>query len=110
MMAEEELTALFTDCLEPDYKTPQTAVYTAYVYNTDSETGVPGCTVTFCTGDTCIPVKTDESGAAVFEGAPADYDVKLVSVPDGMSILHFDELNFDVYTRTGSFYVKGGGR
>ena len=43
---------------------------------------VPGCVINFCTDETCVPVVADETGTAVFKGAPFAY-LQVIRVPDG---------------------------
>lgn len=52
----------------------------------ESGAGVAGCTVTFCNGALCVPVITDENGAAEYSGPPAEYTVKVAGLPDGRQV------------------------
>ena len=106
-----EFTELFEDCLAPDYKTPAEATYTVYVYNNDTDTYVPDCTVVFCAGNVCVPVKTDANGVAVYKGAPADYTVSLADLPQGMGMNGFtaEELFMGAYSCTDYFVIGDTG-
>lgn len=46
---------------------------------------VPGCVINFCTDTACTPVTSDETGVALFQGAPAAYHLQVVQVPQGYS-------------------------
>ena len=58
------------------------AAYTVIVTDQNGEP-VPGAAVGFCLETGCIPVETDENGAAVYSGAPARYHIQVVDAPDG---------------------------
>ena len=47
---------------------------------------VPGCIVNFCTDEMCVPVKANDSGVAVFEGAPYEYHLQVIKVPAGYAL------------------------
>ena len=53
---------------------------------------VPGCVIGFCTEESCVPIITDESGKAVFQGAPYAYHLQLLSVPEGYDYTGSDDL------------------
>ena len=66
---------------------------------------VPGCIINFCTDETCVPVVADENGMASFEGAPYEYHLQVIKVPEGYTFdttqeFYADpaggELNFEV--------------
>jgi len=44
---------------------------------------VPGCIVNFCTDEACVPTVADETGTAVFQGAPYAYHLQVIRVPAG---------------------------
>ena len=44
---------------------------------------VPGVSVSFCTDESCVMCESDENGIISFRGAPDNYHVQLVDVPDG---------------------------
>ncbi len=55
---------------------------------------VAGAAVIFCTDATCTPCLSDSTGTAAFDGAPENYHVQILKLPEGYS---FDE-GFDMYT------------
>ena len=55
---------------------------------------VPGAAVNFCTDTACVLRQSDEDGTISFDGAPDDYHVRLLKVPEGYS---FDP-DFELYT------------
>ncbi|MBR6706593.1 MAG: redoxin domain-containing protein [Clostridia bacterium] len=67
-----------------------------YIVHILDQYGAPvaGAAVIFCTDSTCTPCVSDSSGIAAFDGAPENYHVQLMKVPEGYS---FDE-GFDMYT------------
>ena len=105
----EAFLALFEDCLAPDYKTPDEATYTVYVYNYDTKEYVSDCTVAFCAGDRCVPVKTDAQGKAVFTGAPMEYTVEPVGLPEGVGILTDEVLFMGPWSCEDEFIVGDTG-
>ena len=46
---------------------------------------VAGCIINFCTDTACSTVVSDENGLAVFEGAPDEYHLQVLKVPEGYS-------------------------
>lgn len=86
----------------------QTAETCAYTVNFLDETGnlLPGCAVSFCAGETCVPVFANDEGTAVFEGAPQTYTVKLLSAPEGYRAADTDEQTAGPYTQTIFFYLQ----
>lgn len=75
---------------EETRKEPETSVeetplekITYKVYVTDTTDGpCEGVTLSFCSGDVCVPVTTDESGTATFEGEMESYEVNVVALPN----------------------------
>ena len=55
---------------------------------------VPGCIVNFCTDEACTPVIADESGVAVFTGAPYAYHLQVLKVPEGYAF----DTSLELYT------------
>ena len=55
--------------------------YTVTVVDQNGEP-VPEAAVGFCLDTGCIPVETDENGAAVYSGTSARYHIKVVDAPD----------------------------
>ena len=72
----------------------------AYVLYAVDQRGeaVPGVFVTFCTDLACVPAQSDENGVITFAGAPENYHVQLIRVPEGYG---FDP---DFELETGSAY------
>lgn len=68
---------------EPEEETVDTnkVTYTVYVVDEDNNP-VTGGMVQFCL-ESCSPVVIDESGVATFTAEPADYEVKMLSMPAG---------------------------
>lgn len=62
---------------------PNLCTYTIYAYGSTDYEDIVGAVFTFCTDTACYPVTTAEFGKAEFVGPPAEYHIKLVSVPDG---------------------------
>ena len=48
---------------------------------------VAGGMINFCTDTACSPVLSGEDGNAVFTGAPEEYHVQVVRVPEGWELL-----------------------
>ena len=67
-----------------------------YIVHILDQYGAPvaGAAVIFCTDSACTPCISDGSGIAAFNGAPENYHVQLMKVPEGYA---FDE-GFDMYT------------
>ena len=63
---------------------PETVVYTA-IFTDQNGDAVPGCVINFCTDEACTPVFSDENGIATFEGAPYEYHLQVIKVPQGYS-------------------------
>ena len=68
----------------------------AYVLYTVDQNGqpVPGVTVNFCTDTACNTQVSDENGLITVSGAPENYHVQLLKVPEGYS---YDQ-GFEMYT------------
>ena len=67
-----------------------------YIVHVVDQYGEPvaGAALIFCTDSACTPCISDGSGTAVYDGAPENYHVQLLKVPEGYG---FDE-GFDMYT------------
>ena len=82
---------------EPTEETvdPNLVTYTVYVVDEENNP-VTGGMIQFCL-DSCSPVIIDENGVATFTGAPADYEVKFLSMPAGYTysteeeVFHFEQ-------------------
>lgn len=78
----------------------------AYIIHAVDQYGdpVPGVYVNFCTDTACALAAADENGLIAFDGAPDDYHVQLLSVPEGY---RFDE-DFELYTGRayGEWYLR----
>ncbi len=61
---------------------PDSVTYTV-TFTDRSGNPVPGCIINFCTDVMCTPVRSDENGVAVFEGAPYEYHLQVIKVPAG---------------------------
>ena len=68
----------------------------AYVIHVKDQDGnpVPGAAVNFCTDAACTMAQGDENGVITFDGAPENYHVQILKVPEGYS---FDK-DFELYT------------
>lgn len=71
---------LFTACGNHD---PGLRTYTVYCYGAENAEEIAGVVIQFCTDTACTTVTSDAQGAAVFTGPPANYHVKIVTVPGG---------------------------
>ena len=62
---------------------------TSYTLSCRGEDGSPvaGVMINFCTDTACSPVLSGEDGNAVFTGAPEEYHVQVVRVPEGWELL-----------------------
>ena len=77
----EELGKLTAPFLGEDYVLPEESRYEITL-----NLPVPGVIFAFCTDETCVPAATDGTGTAFFEGAPGEYEVKVLSVPQGYTV------------------------
>lgn len=77
----EELERLTAPFLGEDYVLPEESRYEVTL-----TLPVPGVVFAFCTDETCVPAATDDTGTAVFTGAPGEYEVKVLSVPEGYAV------------------------
>ena len=68
----------------------------AYVLHVEDQDGTPvaGVAVNFCTDAACTMQQSDENGLITFDGAPENYHVQILKVPEGYS---FDK-SFELYT------------
>ena len=48
--------------------------------------GIADVMINFCTDSACTPVTSGEDGAAVFTGAPAQYHVQIIRIPEGWAL------------------------
>ncbi|MBQ9880494.1 MAG: hypothetical protein IJM45_08700 [Clostridia bacterium] len=78
---------------------PGLCTYTVYCRGADNRDAIQGVIINFCTDTTCTPVTSSEQGEAVFTGAPAEYHVEIVKIPDGWELAQ-DEAEW--YTGTQS--------
>lgn len=86
----EAFNDLFAACLDMDNTGEQ--VYTVRFTDADGA-AVPGCTVTFCTDELCVPATAGEDGVATFTGDAAEgYTVKLIGWPEGYDVAGDAEL------------------
>lgn len=67
------------------------AVYRVKVTDQDGKP-VPGCTISFCTEETCVYAVCDESGIAEYQGEPYAYRVQVLSLPEGYDYEGSDEM------------------
>lgn len=63
---------------------PESVSYTVR-FTDPSGNPVPGCIINFCTDEMCVPVRSDGNGIAYFEGAPYEYHLQVIKVPEGHS-------------------------
>ena len=61
--------------------------YAILFYDYDTNKGVEGCAVAFCTDTECAVVESDALGTAAFVGTPQVYYIKILSLPDGYRLL-----------------------
>lgn len=61
-------------------------LYTVFCCVGESNAGVEGVIINFCTEDACYPIVSDETGKAVFTGSPAKYHVQIIRVPEGWQL------------------------
>lgn len=66
------------------------STYTVYVVDEDGNP-VTGGMVQFCL-DTCTPVALDEAGRAVLTADAADYEVKMLAMPQGYTYATGEEV------------------
>ena len=81
-----------------------TSEYTVY-FTDEQGLPLPGCAVSFCAGERCVPVFANDEGVAVYEGAPNNYEVKLISAPEGYRA-EPDVQTAGPYTQTIYFYLQ----
>ena len=80
--SEQEFLDLFDSYLGADYQAPSECTYTVFCLD-QYGAGLPGCMLSFCTDEFCIPAGTDGSGTILFKGPPAYYHLEAVTVPQG---------------------------
>ncbi len=76
---------------------PRHSTYILYCYGEEGYEDVTGVVVTFCTDTTCVPVTSAEQGAATFNGPPARYHVKIITVPAGWKLNGDAEWDTELY-------------
>ncbi len=81
----QEFLDLFSAHLGADSQAADQCTYTIRCLDPEGN-GVPGCMLSFCDEDLCVPVGTDNEGSAVFIGAPAAYHIQALSLPEGYVI------------------------
>ena len=69
------------------------ASYTVQVVDQNGDP-VPEVYLNFCTDDTCVLTTSDEEGIIRFEGAPEEYHLQFVAVPEGYTY----DPEFECYT------------
>ena len=69
---------------------PDVRTYTVSCYCAETGEPVGDVVVNFCTDTACTPVTSSETGAAVFTGAPAEYHVQIVRIPEGWELAQED--------------------
>ena len=79
---------------------------TSYTLSCRGEDGSPvaGVMINFCTDTACSPVLSGEDGNAVFTGAPEEYHVQVVRVPEGWELL--DEAEWTAGPESQSFTLS----
>ena len=67
---------------------PETAEKTSYAIYVIDQNGdpVPGVMVNFCNDQACTMAAGDEKGVISFDGAPEDYHIQVLKVPEGYSV------------------------
>lgn len=63
---------------------PESVTYTVRFTDQNGDP-VPGCVINFCTDEMCAPAVANQSGVAVFTGAPYTYHLQVIRVPKGYS-------------------------
>ena len=74
--------------------------YTVYCYGAVNGEVVTGAVINFCTDTACTPVTSDEKGAAVCTGPPAQYHVQVVKAPEGWTLAGDAEWITEPYGQT----------
>ena len=78
---------------EEPAQAPEQKAYVIHVLDQDGNP-VPGAAVNFCTDAACTMAQGGEDGVITFDGAPENYHVQILRVPEGYS---FDQA-FELYT------------
>ena len=99
LSSKEEFTALFDQYTGENYN-PRRCTYTVYCYGVEDGADVTGVMVNFCTDTACTPVTSADLGAAVFTGAPEEYHVEIVKVPEGWKLVDEPEWTTHLYDET----------
>ncbi len=104
--SEEEMFSIVKDYIAADYAPAETCVYSVYCVDADTNETVNGCTVSFCTEDTCVPVEIPD-GFLEYEAPAAHYTVKTVSLPEGWVLAPESpaEIEVEPYAQNVIFYL-----
>ena len=81
------------EAAEEPAQAPEQKAYVIHVLDQDGNP-VPGAAVNFCTDAACTMAQGGEDGVITFDGAPENYHVQILRVPEGYS---FDQA-FELYT------------
>ena len=81
------------EAAEEPAQAPEQKAYVIHVKDQDGNP-VPGAAVNFCTDAACTMAQGGEDGVITFDGAPENYHVQILRVPEGYS---FDQA-FELYT------------
>ena len=81
------------EAAEEPAQAPEQKAYVIHVLDQDGNP-VPGAAVNFCTDAACTMAQGGEDGVITFDGAPENYHVQILKVPEGYS---FDQA-FELYT------------
>ena len=81
------------EAAEEPAQAPEQKAYVIHVLDQDGNP-VPGAAVNFCTDAACTMAQGGEDGVITFDGAPGNYHVQILKVPEGYS---FDQA-FELYT------------
>lgn len=102
MSSKEEFVQMFEQYTGENYN-PKRCTYTVYCYDVDGGADVNGVVVNFCTDTACTPVTSADMGAAVFTGAPEQYHVQVVKVPEGWKLV--DEAEWTTHLYDEIFWI-----
>jgi len=81
------------EAAEEPAQAPEQKAYVIHVLDQDGNP-VPGAAVNFCTDAACTMAQGGEDGVITFDGAPENYHVQILKLPEGYS---FDQA-FELYT------------
>lgn len=102
MSSKEEFVQMFEQYTGENYN-PKRCTYTVYCYDVDGGADVNGVVVNFCTDTACTPVTSADQGAAIFTGAPEQYHVQIVKVPEGWKLV--DEAEWTTHLYDEIFWI-----